>query len=117
MGWKEEVKGDEAWGEEAVEKTVADTGKEVAGEAETMEETLKEERRKAVVDMEGRTERKLPVSCCRSHIEPKPALPRAMTIRKGAKRYEVRRVVVVVAIGGARAAIAAASCMIDEGTL
>jgi hypothetical protein len=51
-----------------------------------MDETLKEERRKAVVDMEGRTERGLPESCCRSHISTTPALARVRTIKKGAKR-------------------------------
>ena len=87
MGWKEEDKGEEAKDEEGAEMTVEEeTEEEEAREEEMMEEELKEERRKAVVDMEGRTERKLPLSCCRSHIEPKPALPRTRTTREGAKR-------------------------------
>lgn len=96
MGWKEEDKGEEGRDEKAEEMTVEEAGKETGEEAAA--ESLTEERRKAVVDMEGRTERKLPVSCCRSHIEPKQALPRVRTIRKGAKRYEARREVVVAAV-------------------
>jgi len=100
VGWKEEDKGEGDKDEEGEEMTVEEEAEEgEAGKEEMMEEELKEERRKAVVDMEGRTERKLPVSCCRSHIEPKPALPRVRTKRKGAKRYEARREVVVRAGG------------------
>jgi hypothetical protein len=91
VGWKEEDK-------EAAKET-GEKAEEGGGE-EAGEETLKEERRKAVVDMEGRTERKLPLSCCRSHIEPRPALPRARTIRKGVKRYEARQVVVAAVVTG-----------------
>lgn len=69
MGWKEENKeeeDEEGRDEEAMEEAVEEAEEET--EEEAGEEVLKEERRKAVVEMEGRTERGLPESCRRSHI-------------------------------------------------